>query len=87
MGVCITEHEPDGGEEIALAGSIAADDNIELRREGIDNCLVLVAGDIISIKLMTVMEGHIPFEALDGNLLDIHLAHTKRLRAATQIDT
>lgn len=43
MGVGITENESNGGEEVTLAGTIAADDDIVLRREGLDNGLILVA--------------------------------------------
>lgn len=44
LGVGIAEDESDGGEEVALAGTIAADDDIVLGREGLDDGLVLVAG-------------------------------------------
>ena len=45
MSVGIAEDEADGGEEIALARSVAADDNVRPRREGLDDGLVLVAVD------------------------------------------
>jgi hypothetical protein len=43
LSVGIAQNESDGGEEVALARTIATDDNIVLRREGFDDGLVLVA--------------------------------------------
>lgn len=43
MGVSIAENESNGGEEVTLARTIAADDDIVFRGEGLDNGLVLVA--------------------------------------------
>ena len=41
--IVVAQHEAHGREEIGLAGTIAADNDIALRREGLDLCLVLVA--------------------------------------------
>lgn len=39
----IVEDETDGGEEVGFSGAIAADDDVVFAREGLDDCLVLVA--------------------------------------------
>lgn len=43
LGVGIAENEADGGEEVALARSISADDDIGTGGEGLNDGLVLVA--------------------------------------------
>lgn len=43
LGVCIAKHETDRGEEVTLAGTVAADYNIVLWGERFDDRLVLVA--------------------------------------------
>jgi len=43
VGVRIAEDEPDSGKEVALAGSIATNDNIGFWGEGFDDGLLLVA--------------------------------------------
>lgn len=43
MSVGITENKTDGGEEVAFPGSIAADDDIVLGREWLDDRLILIA--------------------------------------------
>lgn len=43
LGVGIAEDEADGGEEVTLAGSVTADDDICLVREGLNDRLLLVA--------------------------------------------
>jgi hypothetical protein len=43
LGIGIAEDEPNGGKEIALARTIATDDNIRAGREGFDDGLILVA--------------------------------------------
>lgn len=43
MSVGIAENEANGRKEIALAGTIASDDDIMFRRKGLNDCLVLVA--------------------------------------------
>jgi hypothetical protein len=44
----IAQDETQGAEEVALARAIAADDDIALRREGLDLRLVFVAGALLS---------------------------------------
>lgn len=43
MGVGIAKDKTDSSEEVAFPGSIATDDDIVLGREGLDNCLILIA--------------------------------------------
>lgn len=43
LGVGIAEDEPDGCEEVTLAGAIASDDNVCAGGEGLNDRLVLVA--------------------------------------------
>jgi len=43
LRVCIAQDESDGGEEVALAGTIATDNDIMLGRERLNDGLVLVA--------------------------------------------
>lgn len=43
MGVGITENKPNGREEVTLARTIAADDNIVFGRKRLNDRLVLVA--------------------------------------------
>ena len=43
MGVGIAEDEANGREEVTLSGTIATNDNIVFRREGLDHGLVFVA--------------------------------------------
>lgn len=43
VGVGITEDEPNRGEEVTLARTIAANNDIVFRRKRLDDCLVLVA--------------------------------------------
>jgi hypothetical protein len=54
LGVGIAEHKTDGGEEIALPGAVATNDNIVLGREGLDDGLVFVAvfSDGVSIPIV-----------------------------------
>lgn len=49
--VCIAQDETNGGEEVTLARSIAADDDIVFRGERLDDGLILVA--IIKNQLST----------------------------------
>ncbi len=51
LSICVTEHETDGCEEIALAGAIATNNNIVLRGEGFDNGLIFVAASQVSLLL------------------------------------
>ena len=55
--VVVAEHEAHGGEEVALAGTIAADDNVALGREGLDLGLVLVALEALDGDLFDVAHG------------------------------
>ena len=45
LRVCIAEDKTDGSEEVALARSISADNNVVFGREGLDDRLVLIAVD------------------------------------------
>jgi len=86
MGIGITQHEPNGREEITFARTIAADNDIVFRWEGFDDGLILVA--VISNRLAEYPGraprrpklSRIPFKALDDDLLDIHLGHTRDAR-------
>lgn len=87
MSIGITEDEPNGREEVTLPRSIAADDDIVFGREGLNDRLVLVAGELkrlISSSLLTAIQcawDDSPLKALDNNLLDIHLdRHTRKLK-------
>lgn len=52
MGIGIAQNEANGGEEVTLARTIAADNDIVFGREGLDNGLILVAAIIIgSVEL------------------------------------
>lgn len=80
VGVGITEDKPNRRKEVTLSRTIAADDDIVFRREGLDDCLILVTIGIqvsgfIVVRLM--VDVHIPLKALDDNLLDIHFEQTR----------
>lgn len=45
VSVRITQDETNGGEEVTLARTIATDNDIVFRREGLDDRLVLVASN------------------------------------------
>ena len=45
LRIGVAENETNSGKEIALPRSIAADDNVEFGREGVDDGLIFVAGD------------------------------------------
>lgn len=51
MSVRIAEYESDGGEEVTLPRSIAADNDIVFRRERLNYRLVLVAEVTISASI------------------------------------
>jgi hypothetical protein len=75
--VGIAEDESNGGEEVTLARTIAPDDDIGPGREGLDDGLILVAArGRLSVqgylRARSCVSGA-PFEALDDNLLDVHL--------------
>lgn len=73
LGVCVTQHEANRGEEIALARAIVSDDDIMLRGERLDDSLLFVAMTEFSILLASLTSGgHQPFEALNNHLLDEH---------------
>lgn len=85
MGIGIAQDEANGCKEVTLAGTIATDDHIVFRGEGLDDRLVLVAEDMkdlvatfqVSPKARSE-KSDIPFEALNDNLLDIHLRGARR---------
>lgn len=53
--ICIAQDEPNGSEEVALAGAIAPHDHVVFRRKGFNDCLLLVAGiNIVSADAMAV---------------------------------
>ena len=72
LRVGITQDKANGGEEVTLARTIAAHDYIELGGEGVDNCLVLVAAIKVRSSQKCEWGACIPFEALDGDLFDMH---------------
>lgn len=83
VSVGVAENETNGREEVTLARAIAADDDIVFGREGLDDRLVLVAVDEIDLVRRHLEDWscrpmfHIPLEALNDNLLDIHLGETR----------
>ena len=79
MCIGIAQDKSNGGEEVTLARSVAADDNIMLGREGLDDGLVLVAVVICQTWLrdLDVNVGS-PLKALYDDLLDIHLGGLSR---------
>ena len=75
LGVRVAQYEANCGEEVALARPIPANDDIVFGRERLDDCLILVATSDGQKKSMR--EGDclaLPLEALDDDLLDIHLS-------------
>ena len=75
LGVGIAENEADCGEEVGLAGSIAAYDDVVFGRKGFDYCLVFVAVRLFSRGVIAVGLVHLRLEALDDDLFDIHRAN------------
>lgn len=76
--ICIAEDETNGREEITFAGTIATHNHIVLGRKRLNNRLILVAIDILAFsnRSQTIFElatCDSPFEALDNNLLNVHL--------------
>lgn len=43
LRVGIAEHKSDRREEVTLSGAISSDDDVEVRRKGLDDGLILVA--------------------------------------------
>jgi hypothetical protein len=73
LRVGIAENEPDRGEEVALSGPIAPNDHVVLRREGLNDRLVLVAGTKSApTRKAPAIAWIAPLEALDDYLLDVH---------------
>lgn len=75
MCVGIAEDETDGREEITFAGTIATNDHIVLGRKRLDDRLVLVAKRCSKSVIAQIKKdnAHSPLEALDNNLLNVHL--------------
>lgn len=78
MCICIAEDETNGREEITFAGTIATHDHIVLGRKRLNNRLILVTIDILAISNRAQNRFELatcdsPFEALDDNLLNVHL--------------
>ena len=72
--VGVAEDESNCCEEVTLARSIAADNDIMFGREGLDDGLVLVTvRDIRARFARYVSERGLPLETLNDDLLDIHL--------------
>lgn len=76
----IAQNEANGGEEVTFSGAIATDNHIGLWGKRFDYSLVLVAMGSISNEpdcwvnaRAAMMSIHIPFKALDDDLLDIHV--------------
>lgn len=80
LRIRIAEDETNGGEEVTLARTIATHDYIEFGGEGVDNGLILVAA--IEVRPSQMCEGCVclPFEALDGDLFDMHRCAETDLR-------
>ena len=89
VGVGIAEYESDGGKKITFPGAVAPDDNIGSRGERFYDCLVFVtmSWEVLlanprhttwtlwkyaMCEVLLVGLG-VPFEALDDDLLDMHL--------------
>lgn len=79
MSVGIAEDETNGREEVTLARPIAADDDIVFGRKGLNDRLVLVAivenvlGKMHPRYPVLAVPVHVPLEALDDDLLDVHV--------------
>ena len=73
LRVRIAEYESNGGEEVALSGTIATDNHIALWRERFDDGLFLVTGASLAIIRDHFVPYAIPLEPLDDDLLDMHL--------------
>lgn len=92
VSVGIAKDKANGSEEVTLARTIAADDNIMLGGEWLDQRLVLVAKLysrlVRELRLKVIELGlgdNIPFKALNDDLFHIHLE--KRKSSATRIST
>lgn len=97
MCIGITENEPNGREEVALPGTIATNDDIVLGREGFNDGLILVAKQCPTARQLLQFSlfatrgcdiwDHSPFEALDDDLLDIHLdRHNAKVQATQRLE-
>lgn len=65
LRIGIAEDEPDGGEEVALARSIAPNYNVEFGRKWVDDGLIFVAAILINQCLSGGhLDRNIPLEAL-----------------------
>lgn len=56
LGIGIAEDEADGGEEVALSGAIAADDDVGLGGEGLNDDLFFVAARGVSDGMRASIE-------------------------------
>ena len=79
MSICVAEDEADRGEEVALAGTLASNDNIMFWRKWLNDSLIFVTLDRrVSATTIKCCPGCAfapsPFEALNDNLFDEHLA-------------
>ena len=91
LRVGIAEDESHRGEEVGLARSISADNDIVLRRERLDIGLLLVAMLLLAhvpqnyrgaSRIAGLWDS--PLEALDADLLDIHDRHEQPTRLSDQ---
>ena len=87
MGIGIAKDEADSRKEIAFTGSIATNNHVVLRRKWLNHSLILIAiiptplAEPDSCERRTRKQNEdIPFEALDDDLLDMHLATRTRNR-------
>lgn len=92
VGVSIAENESNGREEVTLSGAIATNDDIMLRREWLDDRLVLVAvRQLLSAGRRTqaswVHSCNIPFKALNNDLFNVHLDEARATRGIGAITT
>lgn len=82
--VCIAEDEADGSEEVTLPRTIATNNDIGSGGERLDFSLVLITTK--SQNISKLINAHLPLEALDNNLLDVHLAFVAPEGCALLID-
>ena len=78
LRVCIAKHKTNRGEEVAFARSIAPNNHVMLWRKGLNDSLLLVAITPLSKVASALSVPYSPLEALNDNLLDIHLNRMKR---------
>lgn len=83
LSVGIAKHEPNCRKKVTLARAIAPNDDIMLGRERLDDSLFTIAIEL-SVKIHREGGHAQPFEALNNDLLDMHLE--SRMRAISALN-